>query len=49
VDALSAEIPRLSEALRDLPFYTVLYHEPWPVISRKREACEAAERAHAKF
>jgi hypothetical protein len=44
-DALSQEIPRLNQALAELTFYTVAANEPWPVISKKKETCEAAERA----
>jgi hypothetical protein len=44
-DALAQEIPRINQALAGMTFYTTAT-EPWPVISRRREPCEAAERAH---
>ncbi|UQA60943.1 hypothetical protein [Polyangium aurulentum] len=46
-DALSQEIPRLDQALAGMTFYRLLDSEPWPVISKKKATCEAAERAHS--
>jgi len=43
-DTLTPEIPRINQALEGMTFYTTV-SEPWPVISRKKATCEAAERA----